>query len=206
VARAARARALDERRGAEVLQAGAGGGQRLAAAAGASCRVHGEAVSDPHGVPSPGAGRDLQRLRVDGDDVGRHVAHGAARDVRHDVAVAHGHHGKRRVGGQPVRLVVAGGVVAHVVHVAEQEGHGAEAGQARPGPAKILVVRLLVALDVEERVSVPELDLAQGAGGNLRGLGVAHKQVAAGGCLAGHTGGTLLALGARGTGASVDAG
>ena len=41
----------------------------------------------------------------------------------------HGHgHGLRR--GQPVRVVIAGGEVADVVDVAEEEGHGAELPQA----------------------------------------------------------------------------
>jgi len=62
VARAARPAALDEGRGAEVLQARAGAGQGLAAAARTRRRVHGEAVPDPHAVPAPWAGRDLQRL------------------------------------------------------------------------------------------------------------------------------------------------
>ena len=42
---------------------------------------------------------------------------------------SHGHgHGLR--GGQPVRVVVAGGEVADVVDVTEEEGHGAELPQA----------------------------------------------------------------------------
>ena len=69
------------------------------------------------------------------NDVGGNVAHHAARDVGHKVTLTHGHHGNGGVGGEPVGLVVATGIVADIVHVAEEEGHGAEARQARPSPA-----------------------------------------------------------------------
>ena len=67
--------------------------------------------------------------------IGWNVAHHTAGDVRHKVALAHGHHGNGGVGGEPVGLVVATGIVADVVHVAEEEGHCAEARQTRPSPA-----------------------------------------------------------------------
>jgi len=76
VARAPGAVALDEGRGAEVLQARAGRAERLAAALGARRRVHGEAVADPQRVPPRGALGHQQRLRVHRDHVRRHLAHG----------------------------------------------------------------------------------------------------------------------------------
>lgn len=96
---------------------------------------HCKTVADPHAVPAPWAGWDLKRLTVNRNDVGGNVAHHAARYVGHKVTLAHRHHGNGGVGGEPVGLVVSTGVVADVVHVAEEEGHGAEARQARPSPA-----------------------------------------------------------------------
>ena len=72
---------------------------------------------------------------MNSNDVGSGIAHHAARDVWHDIPLTHRHHGKGSVGGEPVGLVVTAGIVAHIVHVAEHEGHGAEARQARPCPA-----------------------------------------------------------------------
>lgn len=51
VARAARAVALDERRGPEVLEARTGTGQGLTASLGTGGRVHGKTVTDPQLVP-----------------------------------------------------------------------------------------------------------------------------------------------------------
>ena len=96
---------------------------------------HGEAVTDPQTGPSARAGRDLQRLAVYGDNVGWHVTHDAPRDKRHNVPLSHRHHRYWRVGGQPIGSVVAAGVVADVVEVAEEERHRAEPRQARPRPA-----------------------------------------------------------------------
>ena len=70
-----------------------------------------------------------------GDDVARRVTHDAAADERDDLLLLHGHHGNGGIGRQPIGAVVAAGVVADVVHVAEQEGHRAEALHARTGPA-----------------------------------------------------------------------
>ncbi len=55
------------------------------------------------------------------------------RDVWPDGCVRDGHHGDWRVSGQPERLVVAAGVVADVVGIAEQEWHRVEALDARAG-------------------------------------------------------------------------
>lgn len=58
-------------------------------------------------------------------------------DERPDVVPGdgrHGHgHGLGR--GQPVGVVVPGGKVAHVIDVAEEEGHRTELAQAAPGRA-----------------------------------------------------------------------
>lgn len=92
---------------------------------------HEEGVSDPQAPPSPGAGRDAGVLAVHGDGHGGRLADGAAADVGPDLLGLHGHHGDGGGGGQPVGLVVAAAVVAHVVGVAVDEGDGLEARQAR---------------------------------------------------------------------------
>lgn len=58
-------------------------------------------------------------------------------DERPDAVPSDGRHAHRHGlgGGQPVGVVVAGGEVAHVVDVAEQERHCAEFAQAAAGRA-----------------------------------------------------------------------
>ena len=90
---------------------------------------HEEGVPDPEAAPARGALRDADVLAVDGDGHRRRLTHGAAADVLGDLPVLHRHHGKGRGRRQPVGLVVAAGVVAHISGVAVQEGHGAEARQ-----------------------------------------------------------------------------
>lgn len=87
---------------------------------------HEEGVADPQATPACGTLRDRDVLAVDGNGDRRSFAHGAAADVRFDVTLLHGHHGKRSRGGQPVGFVVSAGVVAKVARVAVQEGHGTE--------------------------------------------------------------------------------
>lgn len=77
VARASGAVALDEGSGAEVFQAGTGGGQGLATAFSSGSGVHGEGIANPETVPPGGAVRNLDGLRVDRDDVGRRLANSA---------------------------------------------------------------------------------------------------------------------------------
>jgi len=74
-ARASGAVALDEGVRAEVLETGAGAGQRLAAALGARRRVHHEAVPDPQTAPAPRAVRHHHRLAVHCDHVRRRLAY-----------------------------------------------------------------------------------------------------------------------------------
>lgn len=62
--------------------------------------------------------------------LGRCFTHGTATDVLWDLNTVYWHHGDRRSGGEPVRLVVSAGVVAHLIDVAVNERHGAEARQA----------------------------------------------------------------------------
>lgn len=94
---------------------------------------HEEGVANPEAAPAHGALGDGDVLAVDGDGHRGRLAHGAAADVRPDVALLHGHHGKGRGRRQPIGLVVPAGVVAHVPGVAVQEGHGAESGQTGTG-------------------------------------------------------------------------
>ena len=57
---------------------------------------------------------------------------------------------------------------SHLIKVAEQVGHGGEFPQAAAGQAKILSLRVAVAQDVEERVTLPH---EGGSAGTRRGLG-----------------------------------
>lgn len=92
---------------------------------------HEEGVTNPQAAPAHGTLRDAGVLTVNGDGDRRRLAHGAAAYVRFDLGFFHGHHGERRGGRQPVGLVVPAGVVTNVSRVAVQEGHGAEAWEAR---------------------------------------------------------------------------
>jgi len=70
VARATGTIALDERRGAEVLQAGTRRRQRLSAALRTGRSVHGKTVADPERGPASWAVGDRDALTMHGDDVG----------------------------------------------------------------------------------------------------------------------------------------
>lgn len=148
--------ALDERRASELFQTGAGGRQGLARTFSTGTGVHHEGVANPQRGPPGGALRDLNGLTMHGHHHGWRLAHGTPADKRPNVVPGdgrHGHgHGLRR--GQPVGVVVPGGEVAHVVDVAEQEGHCAELAQAATGCAQILAVGPLVALHIEQGVPV----------------------------------------------------
>lgn len=87
---------------------------------------HEEGVADPQATPACRTLRDCDVLAVDCNGNRRSFAHRAAADVRFDVILFHGHHGKRSRSGQPVGFVVSAGVVAKVARVAVQEGHGTE--------------------------------------------------------------------------------
>ena len=51
-------------------------------------------------------------------------------DELRDGVLGHGHHGDGLVGGEPVGPVVPARVVADVIEVTEQEGHGVESVHA----------------------------------------------------------------------------
>lgn len=150
--------ALDERCASKLFQTGAGGSQGLAGTFSPGAGVHHEGVADPQRGPPVGAGRDLNGLTVHRHHHGWGLTHGAPADEGPDVVPDDGRHGHGHGlgGGQPVGVVVAGGEVAHVVDVAEQEGHGAELAQAAPGRAQVLAVGPLVALHVKQGVPVIE--------------------------------------------------
>ena len=91
------------------------------------------------------------------------------------------HHRYGFISREPEGSVIPAGVVTHVIVVAEEEGHRVEPVHTGPGHTcgrercccyhlsisrqfcltQVLVVSLLIALDVEERVAVPELGLAR---------------------------------------------
>lgn len=51
-------------------------------------------------------------------------------DVLWDLQAAHWHHGDGSSGGEPVGFVISAGIVAHLIDVAVNKWHGAEARQA----------------------------------------------------------------------------
>lgn len=74
-------------------------------------------------------------LTVEGDDVRWRIAHRTAANVGLDAALHHGHHRDQLVRRQPIGAVVSAGKVAHIVDVAEEEGHCAEPTHTGPSPA-----------------------------------------------------------------------
>lgn len=68
---------------------------------------------------------------MDCNDVGWSLTNDATRDVGADGGVRDGHHRDRCVRGKPVRLIIAAGVIAHVVGIAEEERHRVKALDAR---------------------------------------------------------------------------
>lgn len=110
---------------------------------------HNETVSDPKRAPSVRTLWQRQRLAVHGYNVGRRFADDAPGDVLLDRVLFYRHHRYGGVGGQPVRFVVPAGIVADVIHVAEDKRHCRELPHAGTGDAQVLGMRLLIALDVE---------------------------------------------------------
>ena len=90
------------------------------------CDYHGKAVSNPEASPPPGTVRDLCCLTVNSDDVRWSVTDHTSGDVLCDLRLCDWHHRDGRRCGQPVRFVIAAGIVAHVIEVAEDERHSAE--------------------------------------------------------------------------------
>ena len=94
---------------------------------------HDETEPGPQLAPAlraPGGRGTLRMERQDGSGGG---ADGAARDEPEHGVAARWHHRHGLRGGQPVGGERAAGVVAHVVDGAEQQRHGVELLQARPG-------------------------------------------------------------------------
>ncbi len=87
---------------------------------------HSKAVTDPQPSPSPWTVRNLRCLAVNGDNIGRDVTHHTATDVRLDIPVPNRHHRQRSRCRQPEGFVVSARIVAHIIEVTEDEGHGAE--------------------------------------------------------------------------------
>ena len=92
---------------------------------------HSETVPCPETPPPSWTLWNLLWLAVNRKGLSGSLTHSATTDIWVNLLVHQGHHGKGLVGGQPVGAVIAAGVVADVVEVAEEEGHGAETLQAR---------------------------------------------------------------------------
>lgn len=89
-----------------------------------------------------------------------------------NVPVLERDHGQRLVRGEPVGLVVPGRVVADVVKVTKEEGHGVELGDTGSRGPQILVVGLLVPLQVQQAEPVPQFVHPVRTFGRLVGLRV----------------------------------
>lgn len=119
---------LNEWSTTEFLQAGTRRGQSLARTLSTSTGVHDKGVANPQRVPAMRAWRDHDGLTVNCYDHGWGFTHSTPADEGFDAFTSDGchAHGHGLRGGEPVGVVIAGGKVAHIVDVTEQEGHGAE--------------------------------------------------------------------------------
>lgn len=124
--------ALDEGSGSEVSQTRARADQRLSPSFRPCVRVHDETVADPQFLPSSRTRGNGHGLTVDCYHSGGRFAHGTSGDVSGHLVGRDGHHHHRHglLGGQPVAVVAAARVVAHLVQVAEHERHRGELEQA----------------------------------------------------------------------------
>lgn len=91
---------------------------------------HQKRVSYPKAPPVWGAGRNGLVLAVQGHCLRGGLAHGTPADVGLDLLLGQRRRGQRRGAGQPVGLVIAAGVVTHLVDVAVGKWHGAKHRQA----------------------------------------------------------------------------
>lgn len=92
---------------------------------------------------------------MDGDHVGSGFTHRTPADeVLQSVPGDEGHAARHRlIGGQPVGVVVSGGVATGAVGVTEQEGHGGKTRETATQRAQVLSVSSVVPVDEEQRVS-----------------------------------------------------
>jgi hypothetical protein len=84
-----------------------------------------------------------------GDNVGRNFADDAPRDILTNAGLGYWHHGNGGGGRKPIRFIVATGVIANVIEIAEYERHRAEPLQTRSGVSEILSVSAFVSFHVQ---------------------------------------------------------
>ena len=105
---------------------------------------HGKAVAYPEVVPVRRAVRDIHVLAVDCYHISLHLTnHTPAQSQRHPAfnpltvlpgdelrnsMFCHRHHWYWLISGEPVGLVIPAGIVADIIEVTEEEGHGVEPG------------------------------------------------------------------------------
>jgi hypothetical protein len=87
---------------------------------------HHEAESIPEGIPASRAVGFQVRLTMDRYHMCWGLTDRASRDILLDVNPSDWHHHgwKRRVGTEPVTVVIPRSVVTDIVEITEEEGHG----------------------------------------------------------------------------------
>lgn len=110
----------------------------------------------PQGGPSDGTVWQNSGLGVDGNDVSSGLADAALADVRFDLCIFDRKHGQRLIRGQPVALIIAAGIVADVVEITKQEGHGVELGDTGSRDSQILIGGLFIPFQVHQAEPIPE--------------------------------------------------
>lgn len=93
---------------------------------------HQKRVSYPKAPPVGWAGGNGLVLAVQCHGLRGGLAHSASADVGLDLLLGQRRRGQRGRAGQPVGLVIAAGVVTHLVDVAVGKGHGTKHRQAGP--------------------------------------------------------------------------
>ena len=135
---------------------------------------HEEAVASPKRFPVFRAIRFDHALAVKRHHHGRRLAHAAAADEGLNVLFRHRHHGNGLRRGQPKAVVIPRGQVAVLVQVAKQERHCAEFRQARAWLSQVLPMGALIALHVQQAVSLPQAHCIQRAVREICSLTVPH--------------------------------
>jgi len=114
-----------------------------------SC-VHGKAVAYPEVVPVRRAVRDIHVLAVDCYHISLHLTNHTPGDELRNSMFCYRHHWYWLIGGEPVGLVIPAGIVADIIEVTEEEGHGVEPGNTGASHTQVLMMRLFIPLNIKQ--------------------------------------------------------
>lgn len=121
---------------------------------------HKESVTNPNSLPAVWTFWDLQWLTVNSDDVRWNFTDDTARDVAAHFIFWDWHHWNFLWCRQPERAIVSWSIITNVVLTARHYWHRWEFADAWSWCSQILICGVIVSIDIQQGVSVPDLDVS----------------------------------------------